>query len=458
MPNVGQRPRLEAIKMRQRPYFRNHMNGIKRWTLLALVLAGRGPVAAQTGAPLQEEVRSDKVVGIKLFRKPDQQAFPVLRLGETEMLELHFDDMQSSSRSYFYTWVLCNADWTPVNLSSMDYIKGFSQQRLTQFRFSSATQQRYVHYQALLPAANSMPSRSGNYLLKVFENGDTSRLLFSRRLLVVNEKATMAVRFQQPFDQNKFLTHQKVVVDVAIKGFDVANPSRELKLVVMQNNQWHRTAVLSNPSFIRGKNYEYSDEQQLLFEGGKEWRWLDLRSFRLQSDRVASIDYKTNPYHVYVRADTIRSTQRYLFYNDINGRFAVSHLENINPWWQGDIGRVHFTLMTNEPEALADQNIYLYGELTQYQLTEQTRMKWNENLGVYETSILLKNGYYNYAYVTRPKNNPLAPPSFALTEGSLWEAENDYRVLLYYTPFGARSDELIGVVEMNTRQFFVPNR
>ncbi|MFM8364353.1 MAG: type IX secretion system plug protein domain-containing protein, partial [Verrucomicrobiota bacterium] len=54
------------------------------------------------------------------FRRPDQQAFPIIKLGETDALELHFDDMQNSARTYYYTYVLCNADWTPANLSTMD--------------------------------------------------------------------------------------------------------------------------------------------------------------------------------------------------------------------------------------------------------------------------------------------------------------------------------------------------
>jgi len=104
-----------------------------------------------------------------------------------------------------------------------------------------------------------------------------------------------------------------------------------------------------------------------------------------------------------------------------------------------------------------EYNVYLFGEMTQYQLNEQTRMKWNDNLQAYETSILLKNGYYNYCYVTVPKKNPSALPSMKPTEGSIWETENDYRVLVYYTPFGSRTDELVGISELNSRVFMTGN-
>ena len=403
--------------------------------------------------PLIEEVRSANVVGIKLYKKGDQLLYPILRLGETEGLELHFDDINNSSRSYFYTYVLCNADWSIANVSNMDYIKGFTQVRLNQYRFSSATQSKYVHYSATLPAANSMPSKSGNYLLKVYENGDTAKLLFSKRFLVVNEKASLAARMQQPFAPEYFLTHQKLLIDLNFRNQDILNPAKEVKVVVMQNNRWDNARTISNPTFIRGRTFEYSDEQQLVFEAGKEWRWLDLRSFRLQSDRVASVNYNVQPYDVRIRPDTIRSPIRYAFYADINGRYAVSHIENINPWWQGDIGKVHFTFLPQNGEIPNQYDVYLFGEMTQYQLNDQTRMKWNENLQAYETSILLKNGHYNYCYVTVPRNSRQALPSMKPTEGSIWETENDYRVLVYYTPFGSRTDELVAIAELNSRAF-----
>lgn len=449
-----QGPLCSVNSFHQNTYFVGIMKTAGR--ILCLLFFAFQSLEAQV--VLQEEIRSPFVVAVKLFRRPNQQSFPIVKLGEPEALELQFDDMQTSTRAYYYTYVLCNADWTPANLSSMDYIRGFSQMRLTQYRFSSATMSRYVHYSASLPATNAMPSRAGNYLLKVFENGDTSKLLFSRKILVVNEQASVAVRMQQPFAQENFLSHQKVIADVAFKNVEILNPAQEVKLVVMQNNRWDNARLITHPTFIRGRNFEYSDENTLVFEGGKEWRWLDLRSFRLQSDRVASVNYNKTPYDVFVRPDTVRSPLRYFFYGDANGRFVIANLENVNPWWQSDIARVHFTFLPQEPEKFRNVDLFLFGEMTGFQLNDKSKMEWNENLQAFETSLMLKNGFYSYAYVTRPQNKPDAPGSFFLTEGSRWETENDYRILVYYTPFGARSDELVGIAEVNSLNYFNPGR
>lgn len=409
------------------------------------------PAMAQQ--PLMEENRSPNVTGIKLFRKASQQAFPIAKLSETEVLELHFDDIQNSSKAYFYSYTLCNADWTPSNLSQMDYIRGFTQLRLTQFRFSGGTLSRYVHYQASLPAANAMPSRAGNYLLKVYENNDTSRLLFSRRILIVNERANAAVRMEQAFAQENFLTHQKIIVDANFKSLDVLNPAREVKIVVMQNNRWDNARLVTNPTFIRGQNFEYSDEINLVFEGGKEWRWLDLRSFRLQSDRIASVNYNTQPYEIFIRPDTTRNPLRYFLFPDMNGAYVQANLENVNPWWQSDIGKVHFTFLPQSPEAYHDLDVYIFGEMTGFQFNKNTIMHFNETTGAFENELLLKNGFYNYTYVTLPKGQRSGAGSFKHTEGNAWQAENSYRILMYYTPFGSRFDELVCAVDVSSQQF-----
>jgi hypothetical protein len=400
-----------------------------------------------------EETRSSTIHTVCLYMRDNPGSLPIAKLGAPEQLELHFDDLQQGSKSYYYTYQLCNADWTPVNLSQMDYLKGFSQNRITQYRFSSIAFTRYVHYQVNLPQANCMPSKAGNYLLKVFANGDTSKLLFSRRMMVLDEKVTVGTRVVQPFTQDYFRTHQKLVTLVNFGTLDVFNIPQQIRLVVLQNYRWDNANYASNPTFIRGKELEYSTEDNFVFEGGKEWRWLDLRSYRLQSDRVRRIDYNSKPYNVQVVLDTARSPVRYMYYKDMNGQFIVSTLEDINPWWQSDYARVHFAFMPTNPEDFRRRDIFLMGQLTNYNTDPANAMVWNEERQVYEKELLLKNGYYSYSYATKEKSRPQLPATFRYTEGSVWDAENTYTILVYYRPFAGRSDELLGFAEVSSLRF-----
>jgi hypothetical protein len=77
------------------------------------------------------------------------------------------------------------------------------------------------------------------------------------------------------------------------------------------------------------------------------------------------------------------------------------------------------------------------------------KMNFNMETGAYEKTMLLKQGYYNYLYATKPANK-LGPVDFSQTEGNFWGTENSYTILVYYRPFGARHDEVIGFTTLNS--------
>src|SRR5215470_15829183 len=129
-------------------------------------------------AQIPDFVYSPNIRTPQLYASGNQLGYPILRLNSGDRLELHFDDLDANVKNYYYTYQLCNADWSPAIISQFDYIRGFSQVRISLYHFSSIALTRYTHYQAIVPDVNSVPTRSGNYLLKVFLDGDTSKLVF----------------------------------------------------------------------------------------------------------------------------------------------------------------------------------------------------------------------------------------------------------------------------------------
>src|SRR5678816_4010265 len=112
----------------------------------------------------QDQVFDPNIHTVKLYRTSDPVAFPILMLGSTDMLELHFDDLGNRIKNYYYTFQLCNADWSPSILKPFEYIKGFQNARISTYRNSSIATTRYIHYQTTIPDRTCIPTRSGNYL------------------------------------------------------------------------------------------------------------------------------------------------------------------------------------------------------------------------------------------------------------------------------------------------------
>jgi hypothetical protein len=411
------------------------------WTLVLLAKVG----AAQNGdITYHSNIRSTK-----LYKAGDQTSFPMLWLNKDENLELHFDDLDADVKTYYYTFQLCNADWLPSMLRTFEYTRGFQNVRITNYRNSSLSFVRYTHYQASIPDRNSTPTRSGNYLLKVFLNGDTSQVAFTKRFVVVEMKASVAAQVLQPFNATLYNTSQKLQIGVQTDTKVQLFSPTDLKIVALQNNSWLTSITIDRPTINRGRYLEYSDEAQTAFPAIKEFRWVDLRSFRLKGDRIQHLDAKRNSTDITVVPDPARNSLPYVYYRDLNGSYTIETIDNPNPFWQGDYATVHFSYFPPGNKAIEGQELYLFGEFTNYAADTTGRMTFNKDRGAYEKTLFLKQGYYNYTYATLPMNKK-GYPDFSLSEGNYWATENAYVILVYYRPFGARADELIGFTTLNS--------
>ena len=406
-------------------------------------------VSTKTGAQEPDKIYKSNIATAQLFQYGNQLQLPVYTLNSGDRFQLEFDDLEGNFKSYYYTYQLCDYNWKPVNLSAFDYIKGFTQNRITTYRYSSIALTRYTHYQAILPEQNSLPIRSGNYLVKIFLDGDTAKLAFTKRLLVVENKASVAASVVQLLSAQNFTTYQKVRFTVTTSDLNAFSAAQQIKVVVLQNNRWDNAQKDIIPTFVRGNVLDYSNENIAQFPGGKEWRWLDLRSFRLQSDRIDHADYGKTYTNMYVVPDIDRSAQRYVYYPDYNGSFNIVTYESINPFWQGDYATVKFSFAAPGGKPFTGKNIYLAGQFTGFEASDKFKMRFNESTGLYEASVFMKQGYYAYTYLLEDEK---AVDYTNILEGNYWETDNNYTVLVYYKSFTDRTDQLIGIGQINSRR------
>lgn len=418
---------------------------MKRIVSFALVL-----ISLAANSQLADHIYRSNIKSVKLHKANDPYSYPIIRLNSVDDLDLYFDDLDGNIKNYYYTFQLCNADWSPADLRPFDYIKGFQTNRITTYRNSSVAFTRYTNYYARVPDKNCAPSRSGNYLLKVFLDSDTSKLVFTKRMLVVDTKASITGQVLQPFSGKLFRSHQKLQVGVNLNStLNVLN-QQDVKVVLVQNYAWPTAAYLTRPTIYRGNYFEYNDENSNSFAAGKEWRWIDLRSIRLMSERMQRLDKQPTRTDVYVKPDSERGQQVYYYYRDINGLYTIETTDNVNPFWQTDYVYTHFTFFPPNNQQYAGKDLYVFGDLTNYSIDADSKMEFNQEKGAYEKTILLKQGFYNYSYVTVPAKNSNEPMSIESTEGNYQSTENVYMVLVYYRPFGGRADELIGYTTLNS--------
>ena len=109
---------------------------------------------------------------------------------------------------------------------------------------------------------------------------------------------------------------------------------------------------------------------------------------------------------------------------------------------------VHWMLPMEKP--FFDGALYVDGDLFNNELTLRNRMEYDNEAQCYWLTALVKQGGYDYRYLFLPKEQrwgDLAYQPAAVVErvdGSYWQTENEYTVYVFWKPFGARYELLVG--------------
>ena len=230
-------------------------------------------------------------------------------------------------------------------------------------------------------------------------------------------------------------------------NYTVQNPTRELKIYVIQNNRTDNQVVLSNPHSITPQGIIYDFNRSLIFPGGNEFRRFECVNFLYNGMGVEQVDYFEPYTHVTLYADRLR-TANYSYDQDQNGQYMIRTSQNRDSDSEGEYMFVHFSLPWEDP--LIPGRIYLNGELTNYSFNEESKMEYDFERKAFVKTLLLKQGSYNYQYLFVPSNTKKGET--ALIEGDFYETENEYRILVYHRPLGGRYDKLVGINAIYSKQ------
>ncbi len=368
---------------------------------------------------------------------------PVYVLNSQTQLELSFDDLNGNVEDYNYTFVLCNADWTPNDLSPYEYIDGFTEQYFFNYNYSFGTLQDFTHYKQYIPSSDMQITKSGNYLLKVWRGDDEENVVITKRFYVVDEKVTINGKSKRPSFAEYHTTHQEIDFDVVLDDAELRNAFQEVNVSVMQNGRWDNELMNLKPLFVRDNVLIYDYSTDIIFPAGKEFRYADLRSLRMNSESVASTLISSQN-DLYLYSDPVRSYQQYFYRTDINGNYFVETKDQGDDELEADYCWVHFYLPFTAP---LQNGVYVFGKFSNWDLLPGNKMEYNVAEQQYEATILLKQGYYNYEYAVWMDDGTFDQ---SIMEGNYFEAENNYTIMVYYRPFGERYDQLIGIQTINS--------
>ena len=397
------------------------------------------------GFVYNNKIYKKNIKTVLLYKQGWELSYPIINLSSDEVLKLSFDDLDSTTNNYSYTIIHCEADWTESSVIPFDYVEGFNDNPINDYDFSINTTVRYTHYYLTIPNNDIQLKLSGNYIIKVYQDYNKDSVIFTKRFSVVDQQINInsLVKKATLFEYSN--TSHEIDFSI-IHTFPIDDPFNSLKVIVKQNNRADNAITNLKPLFIRDNVLIYDYDEDNLFPGGNEFRNFDIKSLRYKTEHVNTIIYIKPYYHVELTTDNKRTFQRYFYNRDLNGKYMIKNVDGQDDELDADYVYVYFTLPLDQP--LIDGNLYVFGQLSNWNCNKQNQMTYNYERKIYELRMLLKQGYYNYEYAFVKTGTNKIDNTFI--EGSHFETEDDYSIYVYYRDFSSNYDQLIGYTITNS--------
>jgi hypothetical protein len=371
-------------------------------------------------------------------------SLPVIEAGTARQLELRFDDLSVNPRTFGYTLVLCDANWKRSELSPQEYLSGFGRGIIRESATSFNTTYDYMNYRLTFPEEDCLPLLSGNYALVVYEEDDPDKIIFTRKFYVTEKTVQIEAKVKQPAYGNYRETGQQVEFTVLYNGSDIRDPLTEISAVIMQNNRDDNMLTISKPFSIQSGRLEYTDPETGIFPGGNEFRSVDIKSMKYQTENIAAIQFQNPYYHVFMKPDVSRGNKPYFSKTDLNGGYFIDREKSNDKHTEADYIFVHFNL--SQPPIYSGSVIFVTGGFCDWVKNATNKMKYNADKYCFELTLLLKQGLYDYCFAETDAQS--GNTNEYELEGSYYETENDYTIFIYLHDRHKGYDRLIGYLTL----------
>lgn len=436
-------------------FFPNKRNLVLYVALFLSVICANAQVHVTTYSP---QVRTLRVVYLSAMGEDGQLSVsrPALVLKDgyndgTEAdntLHISFDEMSHDVHFYTYTVRHMCADWTTESsILSNEYLNGYTTQDIADYEHSVNTSREYTHYQFTFPNSDMVITKSGNYLLSIYEDGNPDKRVADVQFCVVEPLVEIDARVRNNTDIELSGRYQQIDCDIITSALQVKDPN-EIKLLVRQNNRTDNEVWLARPTFMEHNRMRYINRRELIFEGANEYHHFDAFSVFYSGTGIDRITHENGDYHALLFPQQT-AQQVYIHEFDVNGQFIVNAERTFNPDTEGEYVWVYWQLQAEKP--WLDGAVYVGGDLFENKMDIRNRMQYDEQSKCYWLTSLVKQGGYDYQYwfVGKGSQNKTTTQR---TDGSFWQTENEFAVYVYWRPLGARYDRLVGLqIKQSTR-------
>lgn len=372
---------------------------------------------------------------IQLYPTEREGALPIMELNSLQTLSLEFDLMTQQGQPLSVYFYHADRTWSR-DLAPSQFLESFQHDNVVNYSISSGTQVPFVHYEYRFPNDAIQFLVSGNYVVRVTEQGDEEAILFEKAFFVTEQAAGL-----------EFLTDKVIIGGY---GYPSIQPTALLRppsgtegnifnynVCFVRNGRFDMARCADRPSLMNQPVLEFYLEPEFSFEPEGAPYYLDLSSLR-SSPSISASDFSESPYRIFLEPDFARFGGTPV--NQLlTGQTVVSGAVRMS---DADI-RAEYVLArfayVPPDERRLDGEVILTGSFNDWRYDPANALTWVPEEGRYETTLLIKQGQYEYRYLTRDRRLVRA------LRGNMPRSENQYAAMVYYDDVSLNTDRLIAV-------------
>ena len=396
--------------------------------------ASRPVPKRQAGLPLL--AAADDVRTIQLYLTGDERRLPIVALESSQTLTLAFDLLETRGRPLSVYFYHADREWRR-DLSPSEYLASFQRDDLLDYQPSQATDIAYTHYTYRFPNQNIGFLLSGNYIVRVTEQGMEDEPLFERAFFVTEQATGVDFSLENVLTGNSSYPAVQPTVRFTPPPSAPSN-AFDYTVCFVRNGRFDVARCSDRPILAGQPALQFYLQPDAAFEAEVADYFVDLGSLRV-GGRIERTDLTSRPYKAFIEPDYARFAGTGL---DplLNGQIVVdAAVRDVpEPSIQAEYVETHFAYVPlNEQPMRGD--VKLSGSFNGWAVGHAPRLTWTPERRRYEGHVLLKQGQYEYRYVVSDRRVVRAQ------SGAAPRLENLYTVLVYVSDLTFHTDRLLAV-------------
>ena len=153
-----------------------------------------------------------------------------------EIMNVNFDELSAKPYNFYYSVEHYDYNWELSNIFKNEYITGFDDIRISDYKNSFNTLQKFTSYSFNIPNVKFKIRSSGNYKLIVKDN--KNKIVFERKFVFINNYILGNIEISRSKEINLINEFQNLKISYSCANclYDI---NSDYKLVVLKNKNFN---------------------------------------------------------------------------------------------------------------------------------------------------------------------------------------------------------------------------